>query len=134
MQTLHNNIKIALAVPLATQSVDLTGAETPVDTYGAGPETFDATLLTLNIGAITGTPTGVTVSIVESDAANMAGATVVDGGAPVTVVADTLYTFQLSRSKRYFGVTLTVAGGTTPTVEAAATALLNNWAKPLPIV
>lgn len=134
MQTLQDNIRIAQIVPAKIHTTNLAGSETPVDCYGVEPEKFDSSLITVAIGAITGAPTGVTVSIVESDASNMAGATTINGGNAVTVSAGLLYTFQVLRTKRYIGVTLTVAGGTTPTVIASATALLTNWSNPLPIV
>lgn len=134
MQTLQNNISIKNAVPTKQYGSNLVGSENPVDCYGVEPEKFDSALVIVDIGIITGAPTGVAVSIIESDAANMAGATVIDGGASVAVTASTLYTFQVARTKRYFGVTLTVTGGTTPTVGVSSSALLTNWAKPLPIV
>jgi len=128
-QELRGRIKVADIYPVATVSGDSTG--TGVDMrQDVG---FEQALAMVSIGAITGTPTSLKVSFVESDASNLGSPSVVDGGAEVTVAADTAYQFQLKRTKRYIGMKVDFTGGTTPTAVVHGVAVLNNWAKPFPL-
>lgn len=129
-QTLVNNIKVVDIYPVATVSGDSTG--TGVDMHASGK--FDAALAMVSIGAITGTPDSVKVSFVESDASNLGSPTVVAGGEETTVASDTAYKFQLNRTKRYVGMKVDFTGGTTPSAVVHGVAVLNNWAKPFPVV
>lgn len=128
-QELRGRVKVADIYPLATVSGDSTGSGVDMR-QDIG---FEAALAMVSIGAITGTPTSLKVSFLESDASNLSNPTVVSGGAEVTVAADTAYQFQLKRSKRYIGMKVDFTGGTTPTAVVHAVALLNNWAKPFPL-
>jgi len=130
MQKLNGYIKpIAL---LANQDVTETVSGTGV-AFLQG-EQFDAGLVRIHVGKITGTPTSVKVKIEESDVANFgSGVTVISGGAEITVVEDTIYEKQVQRTKKYIRATVTVTGGSTPHAAIAVDAILCNWALPFPI-
>lgn len=132
MQTLTNNIKLVSV--LTAGVVDETTTTTGIDTHGNGSENFDSALVMASIGAITGTPTSVKIKVVESDSSNMSGATLAKGGDEITVSQNTMYSFQINRSKRYLAVVATITGGTTPEVIVSVNAILNNWATPYPII
>jgi len=130
-ETLKNNIKIVDIYPLATITGDDTGDS--VDTHA--DVGFEQALGLVSIGAISGTPTSLKVSFIESDASDLGTTpTEVEGGAETTVVADTAYQFQLKRTKRYIGLKINFTGGTDPSAYVHASAILNNWAKPFPLV
>ena len=114
MQTLRGNIKLAKI--LTAQSVNATATSVGLDTRGNGSESFDSALIRVNIGAITGSPTSVKVKVVESDSSDMSNPSLVNGGDEVTVSQNSMYSFQVNRSKRYLAITYTITGGTTPTV------------------
>lgn len=127
METMNNPIKIVNLYTCDTQAGDDTG-ETVDMQQGPG---FETMLGLVSIGAITGTPTSVKVSFVESDTNDFASTSVVSGGAEVTVAADSQYSFQLKRTKRYIRMVLDFTGGTTPSAEVAAMGVLTNWAVPM---
>jgi len=126
----HN---ISLKKLLTAQDLAATASGTGVDMKAGAPENFDAALVLVNVGAITGTPTSVKVKIEESDAIG-SGYGVMDGGDEVTVVQNTQYSFQVARAKQYVRITVTIAGGTGPHVIIGSDAIATNWAKPFPIV
>lgn len=130
-QTLVGNIKIVDIFPLQSKAGDFTIAAGIDMRQDIG---FEAALAMVSIGAISGTPDSLQVGFVESDSSDLSNPTVIDGGALTTVAADTAYSFQLKRTKRYLGFKLDFTGGTTPSAYVHAVAILNNWAKPLPLV
>lgn len=86
-----------------------------------------------NIGAVGADVDVATVKVEESDSSTFAsGNTVAAGGEAVDVIAgDASFTFQVLRTKRYIRVVLDVEeDGAADDVEIAATAILNNWARP----
>lgn len=96
---------------------------------------YDTALVLVGVGNITGTPDSLVVTVQESDASDFgSGVTTIEGGAATTVAADTLYQFQVRRTKRYLRVNYNFTGGTTPTAESYAVALATNWATPFNIV
>lgn len=129
MKTLENYIKVVNLVP--NQLIDDAFESDAVDMQAAG--TFDTALITVDVGAITGTPDEVAVSIIESDNSDLSSSSVIKGGDEVAVAAETGYTFQVERTKRYIGLSLAFTGGTTPDAQVSAIALLTNWARPFPL-
>jgi hypothetical protein len=127
---LHN---ISLKKLLTSQDLTATTNGTGVDMKAGSPENFDAMLAIVNVGAITGTPTSVKVKIEESDTIGSSYG-VADGGTEITVVQNTEYSFQITRTKQYIRITVTIDGGTSPHVIIGAAGIATNWAKPLPIV
>lgn len=132
METLKNNISVVELVPCTTYDADLDGSENPVDMHA--DQTFQTVLAQASIGDITGTPDSVSLSFVEGDEADLSDASAIEGGDAVDVSANTAYTYQLNRTKRYIGAVLTFTNGTSPTAEVAVLGLLTNWAKPMPLV
>lgn len=133
MTNLSENIKVVNLIPLATiAATGLDGSETPADMQA--DVSFDTALVAVTVGAFTGTPTTVAISVVEGDLLNMSDATVIEGGTSTAVLASTLTKFQVHRKKRYIGVTVTITGGTTPTAQVSALGILTNWAVPFPVI
>ena len=126
---MRNPITIVDAVPIAVYTGDTNGAAIDMQ-QGPGYETA---LVHLGVGNFTGTPTTVTAAIYESDTANFASSSVAAGGAAQTLTADNDYQFQVKRTKRYMRVVFDFTGGSTPTAELHAVALLTNWAIPMNI-
>jgi len=94
-------------------------------------EGYAGALVMLGVGNFTGTPTSVTAVIQESDTSDFsAGVTTMAGGAVTTLAADTAYTFEVKRTKRYGRILFDFTGGTSPSAELHAVAILNNWAMP----
>lgn len=128
MQTMENSISVKELLEVQVVSGDANSAI--VDMAG-----FDTALVLLGIGDITGTPDSLVVTIQESDASDFgSGVTTMEGGDATTVAADTLYQFQVRRTKRYMRVNYNFTGGSTPTAESFAEAIATNWAKPFNIV
>lgn len=126
MQTLQNAIRAVEF--LRAQSLGASANGAGVD---MGGNSFDSAFALVSVGAITGTPTSVTVKFEESDASDFgSGVTDMLGGAAVTVTQNTAHTFQLERRKRYARMVVTITGGTTPTVIIAGQGVLANWARP----
>lgn len=123
---MKNPITIVNMLTNDAHSGDQNGAT--VDMQQAGG--YEAALALASVGAFTGTPTTVEIYFEEDDASNFASATVVEGGEATEVSADSQYSFQLKRTKRYVRAVLDFTGGTTPTAEVAIQGILNNWAKP----
>ncbi len=137
MQELRGNIKQVDLLPIQIITSTATGTGSAVDMTPSGGDRFDAMLVKVAIGNIAGdvAPTSVKVKIQESDSSTFgSGVTTAEGGDEVTVSADTVYTFQVKRAKRYTRVIATVTGGTNPTVEIHVSAILCNWAKPFPLL
>ncbi len=129
MQTLSNNISTKNA--LSSTSLTASGVGGTIDCFGNGSETFDSALVVANVGAIVGAPV-VAVSVEESeDGVTFTNAS---GGGLTTVSGNASYVFQVNRSKRYIRLSVTITGGTTPTVAIGATAILTNWATPYPLI
>lgn len=126
METMKNPIAVVSMLTNDAHSGDQNGDTIDMQ-QAAGYETA---LALASVGAITGSPTAVEISFEEDDASNFASATAVEGGEATEVAADTQYSFQLKRTKRYMRAVLTFTDGTTPTAEVAIQALLTNWAKP----
>lgn len=127
METMKNKIKVHDLFPIQVQSGD--GQSSGVD-FRQGPG-YEAALIMLAVGNFTGTPSSVTAVIEESDTSDFSsGVTTMAGGAVTTLTADTAYTFEVKRTKRYGRIRFDFTGGTTPTAELHAVAILNNWALP----
>ena len=122
-------VTIANLLTNDAHSGDQNGAS--VDMQQAGG--YEAALALVSVGAITGSPTGIEVYFEEDDDDQFGSATIVSGGAVTTIAADSQYSFELKRSKRYMRMVLNFTGGSTPTAEVAAQAVLNNWALPMNI-
>lgn len=104
-------------------------------TGGRDGDQFDGGLVRVSVGNITGTPDTVAVSVQECDLVDFSsGATEVPGGEAFEVAADTSYTLELKRTKKFYRIYVNFTGGTNPTVELAAVAVLHNWATPAPIL
>lgn len=130
VQQLNGNIKIVDIFPLASQVGDVnSSAVDMIQDIG-----YESALAMVSIGAISGTPSSLKITFIESDASNLSNPTAVEGGAETTVAATTAYSFQLKRTKRYIGMKVDFTGGSTPSAYIHAVAILNNWAKPFPIV
>jgi len=126
METMKNPITIVNMLTNDAHSGDQNGAT--VDMQQAGG--YETALALASIGAITGSPTSVAISFEEDDDSGFSGATTVEGGESTDVSANSQYSFQLKRTKRYLRAVVTFTGGTTPTIEAAIQGILANWAKP----
>ena len=133
MKTLVGEIKLVKL--LSNVSVTETTNGSAIDSRVANSLLFDTALITANVGAITGTPDSVTITIQESDSSTFAsGNTTAEGGDAQTVVANGQYVWQVRRTKRYLRAVVTVTGGSTPTALIAVEGLLTNWATPFPII
>ena len=127
METMKNSIKVSELLPAT--SIEETAVGEIVDMAGK-----DTALVLMGVGAITGTPTSIVVTLQESDSATFAtGVTTIKGGDATTVAEDTLYQFQVERTKRYLRPSIVVTGGTDPTALMHIHALLTNWARPFNI-
>lgn len=128
METMKNSISVKELLEVQVVSGDDDSAI--IDMAG-----YDTGLVLVGIGDITGTPDSLVITVQESDASDFgSGVTTIEGGDATTVAADTLYQFQVRRTKRYVRVNYNFTGGSTPTVESYAVALATNWAKPFNIV
>lgn len=126
--TMKNAISIAQLIPLDALAANTDGAAVDMLQH----QGYETALALLDVGAITGTPTSVTVVVEESDAEAFGSG--VETLASQVVAAETLYQLQVARTKRYIRARVTFAGGTDPTAEVSCQALLTNWALPFNIV
>lgn len=138
METLKNNIKVVTMIPLTVHNGDSdTGLDgSAVDMYvtSDGPA-FDTALVTAVVGAVGADVSAATIKIEESDASDFgSGVTTCEGGDAVSVLAgDDTFSFQVKRTKRYIRAALEVEeDGAADDVELAVTAVLTNWALPMP--
>lgn len=129
MEQMKNPITIVDMLPIAVRTGD--GVSDAVDMYQGGD--YETALVLLGVGNFTGTPDSVTAAVYESDDAAFGSSTVAAGGEAQTVVADTAYQFKVKRTKRYLRLVYDFTGGTTPTAELHASAILTNWAIPFNI-
>jgi hypothetical protein len=103
-------------------------------TGGRDGEQFETALVRVAVGDITGTPDTLEISITECDLADFSdGETECAGGEEFEVEADTVYTKEIQRTKKYIRAKVNFTAGTTPTAELSVEALLAKWALPLPI-
>lgn len=101
---------------------------------GRDGEQYDSALVRVAVGNFTGTPDTVEVSITECDLADFSsGETECAGGEEFEVAADTIYTKQIVRTKKFIRAKVNFTGGTNPTAEMSVDALLTNWAVPMPV-
>jgi hypothetical protein len=140
METLKNNIKVVTMIPLTVHDGD-SNAELEgdaIDTYvNADGPAFNTALVTAIIGAVGADVSEALLKIEESDSSTFAsGVTTAEGGEAVDVVAgDLTQTFQIRRTKRYLRAVLTpTEDGAADDVEIAVSAILCDWAKPMPIL
>lgn len=128
-ESMKEPIKVVELLGIGVHTGDTNGDA--VDMRPSNYLAFEGALVRVAIGDITGTPDSLKISVEESDSSTFAsGNTVAEGGEEVTVEADAVYTLQVKRTKRYIRVVLNFTGGSTPTAEAHAEAVINNWAKP----
>jgi len=100
---------------------------------GRDGEQYDTALVRIAVGNIANTPDSVAVIIQESDTADFASASTCLGGESQTVVADTIYTKQVTRTKKFIRASIDFTGGSSPTAEMHIDAILCNWATPFPV-
>ena len=133
MKSLGQNIQIKQLLPIQTLADSADGSA--VDTLLGGGFSFDTALVNVEIGNL-GTQASTKVKIEESDSSTFAsGNTVAEGGAEVTVAADTSYKMEIKRTKRYLRAVVTMATpGETPSAEIFIGAILWNAEKPFPVV
>ncbi len=132
MKALNQDIKKVNAIPI--QVITVTTEGDAIDTKLSENFSFETALLHAEVGNL-GDQTSTKIKIQESDSATFAsGVTTAEGGDEVTVAADINYKFEVLKTKRYLRAVVTIAGGTTPTVEIYIGGILWNAAKPFPIV
>lgn len=130
---LNQNIKPASLIPIQTINATMSGSG--VDTYLPDGSSFDTALIRAAIG-ILGSQATTKVKIEESNASDFgSGVSVAEGGEEVTVAADSVYSFQVKRLKRYLRatITLTTPGGS-PSAVVHVSGILCNWDIPFPIL
>lgn len=115
--------------PLSTTS-DETDNGVTAFTGGRDGEQYDSALVRVAVGNFTGTPDSLAVLVQESDTADFATPVTL---ATQTVVADTIYTLQVARTKKFIRAKADFTGGTNPTAELHVDAILCNWAIPMPV-
>ena len=120
-------------IPLSSTSVE-TDNSVVAFSGGRDGEQFDGALVRVAVGDISGTPDSLTVAIYESDTADFASSSVAAGGVAQTMVANSSYSFEIERSKKFMRAVADFTGGTSPGAGIYAMAVLHNFAKPLPIV
>lgn len=120
------------SIPLSTTSVETSNSVTAF-TGGRDGEQYDSALVRVAVGDIANTPDSLAISIEESDTADFAIATDAVGGEAFAVTADTEYTKQVIRSKKFIRAKVNFTGGSSPTAELHIVAVLCNWAVPFPI-
>lgn len=142
METLKENIRVlAMQLPATLDEDNSPIASSIIDTreiaLEEGSPSFDGAKIVAMVGAKGADVTAIKIKIEESDDNDFSDAseTVADGGEEQTVLENTTTVFQILRTKRYLRATVTLtATGAADTVPVAIVAVLNNWAKPFPIV
>lgn len=117
------------SIPLSTTSVETSNSVTAFS-GGRDGEQYDTALVRIACGNIVNTPDSLAVIIQESDTADFASVATV---ASQTVEADTVYTLQVARTKKFIRAKADFTGGSSPTAELHVDAILCNWAIPMPV-
>jgi hypothetical protein len=103
-------------------------------TGGRDGEQFDSALVRVAVGNIANTPDTLEISITECDLADFSdGETECAGGEEFEVAADTIYTKQIIRTKKFIRAKVNFTGGSSPTAELSVDAVFANWAIPMTI-
>jgi hypothetical protein len=141
MQELRNYIKQVEIFPVA--EIDTATNGSSIDTYQSQSQgyNFDTMLVRAGVGELGTDIASVKVKVQESDTTNFASSQTARGGDEVTVEEDGTATFQVERSKRYIRVVVTPVEADSPsetpgedTALVYATAIMTNWAVPMPIL
>ncbi len=129
---LNQNISPVELIPI--QVINATTPGAAVDSYLADGSSFDTALIKAAIGNL-GTQATTKVKIEEADDSGFAAPTTAEGGAEITASADTVYSFQIKRAKRYLRAVVTfTTPGATPSAEVHIDGILCNWDLPFPIL
>lgn len=132
MKTLNQEIRLVQLLPIQVIAETTNGSA--VDTKVNNQFSFETALVNVEIGNL-GDQEDTKVKIEESDSATFAtGNTEAAGGEEFTVSADTSYTKQIKRTKRYLRAVVTIGDGDTPQAEVFVGGLLCNAEIPMPIV
>ncbi|MFB4294801.1 hypothetical protein ACBI99_44730 [Nonomuraea sp. ATR24] len=127
---LKNNIGVVRTLAAASQ------ADPAVPVNGAGVDLagYDAAVVVIEAGAITGAGASLTFKVQESDdnsTFTAVAADDLDGTEPVITAAndDQIHKIGYKGIKRYIRVSITAKAGTTPTLPCAATVLRSRGRK-----
>ncbi|MFA5169088.1 MAG: hypothetical protein WC530_11230 [Candidatus Omnitrophota bacterium] len=129
---LDQNIKPVELLPIQTLADSANGSA--IDTHLADESSFETALIKAAVGDL-GSQATTKIKIQEDDDSAFSAPTTAEGGAEVTVSADSTYSFEIRRAKRYLRavVTLTTPGAT-PKAEVHVSGILCNWDLPFPIL
>jgi hypothetical protein len=140
MEILRNNIKpVTFLAPVALDEDNSPITSSIIDTKEVAAEdgspSFDGALVKALVGVFGANLTSVKVKIHESANSNGSSSTLAEGGDEVTFTEAGVANFQIRRTKRYLLAIVTMAAtGAGDTAPVAIVGILNNWAKPFPIV
>lgn len=140
METLKNNIRlVTFQAPAVLDEDSSPITSTVIDTKeiaaGQSSPSFDGALIRAIVGTFGADLTSVKIKIHESANSNGSSSTLADGGTEVTLTAAGEVVFQVKRTKRYLVAIITMAAtGAADTAPVCITGVLQNWAKPYPIV